>query len=406
MRAPSHAPKSLLKLAEQRLSACTEFLCDLVSIPSPSRGERLVCERVVRELDQLGFEDVHIDTMGNVLGRVGNGPRVLAFDAHVDTVGITKRRAWRFDPFSGAIENGILYGRGASDQKAGLATLIHGLHLLREVGVPEDVTLWVTGTVSGEECVGLAWQYLLKESGLAPEAVVIGMASHLGVCRGQRGRMEIEIDARGVSSHGAHPDRGSNAVLAMAPILEEIQRLHRSFENTHGFLGPASMTVTSIRSESPSLTAVPDRCIIHLDRRVTSGEDRETVLEQLWSLEAVQSADADIRLLRYEEPSWRGFQYATEKVFPAWETPAETPIVRAAQQTVRELVDREPRIHRSAFSSNGCVTAGMFGVPTIGFGPGDEIHSHTNLDQVPLAQLAPAMAFYAGFPAAYLDGSD
>ncbi len=390
------------QLASEANSSCIEFLRDLVTLPSPSRGERLACERVAKEMDDLGFRDVHTDPLGNVLGRVGSGPRVLAVDAHVDTVGITNPTRWRHDPFRGVVAGGILYGRGASDQKGGLAAAVHGVAIAARLGLPADATVWVTATVNGEDCVGQAWQFILNESSLAPEVVVIAMPSHLGVCHGQRGRMEVEITTSGVSTHGSQPDRGINAIYRMTSIVDEVERLHGSLSISHPVLGRGSAAVTSITSRSPSLTAVPDECTIHIDRRLTIGETAEGALVELENLDAVRRADGEVRLLHYDEPSWRGFSYPTRKVFPAWETPEDSRSVRSAIATARRVLGREPRLTRSAFSSHGCATAGIFGIPTVGFGPADEVHSHTVNDQIPLAQLEPAMEFFALFPQVYL----
>ncbi len=401
----SELEPAFLRLAEEAAPECIDFLRDLVTIPSPSRGERLACERVQREMERLGYHEVEIDDMGNVLGRFGSGSRVIAFDAHVDTVGISNPTQWRHDPFRGVVSGGILYGRGASDQKGGLAAVVHGAALAARAGLPDDVTLWVTATVNGEDCVGLAWQYLVRERGLRPEVVVIAMPSHLGVCRGQRGRMEMKITCEGISTHGSQPDRGINAISAMAPIVLALSRLHDGFEQRHQLLGAGSVAVTGISSRSPSLTAIPDECTIHLDRRMTIGESREEVLQELQSLPEVQAAAATVNLLDYDLPSWRSYIYRTEKHFPAWETPADSPVVETALATARTILGREPRIHRSAFSSNGCAAAGIFGIPTVGFGPADEIHSHTVDDQIPLAQLQPAMAFFGMYPSLYLDAT-
>lgn len=380
---------------------CIDFLRDLVALPSPSRGERLACERVLREMEQLGFEDVHIDDMGNVLGRVGSGPRVLAFDAHIDTVGISNPTHWRVDPFRAKVIGGTMYGRGASDQKGGLATIVHGAAVAAKVGLPSDVTLWVTATVNGEDCVGLAWRHLIEAEKLQPEIVVIAMPSHLGICRGQRGRLELEISTEGVSTHGSQPDRGANAVLAMAPIIMGISRLHGALEIQHHMLGRGSAAVTGISAESPSFTAIPDGCTIHVDRRLTIGETSGAALEQLRDWPEVVAAGADVKLLSYDLPSWKGFASHTDKVFPAWVTPEDSKAFTSTLETARKVLGREPRLHRSAFSSNGCVTAGEYNIPTIGFGPADEGHSHTVNDQISLAQLQPAMAFYSMFPSVY-----
>jgi putative selenium metabolism hydrolase len=396
----------LSSLASESNSACIDFLRDLVTLPSPSRGERLACERVVREMEGLGYQDVHMDAIGNVLGRFGSGSRVIAFDAHIDTVGITNPTRWRHDPFRGVVVGGTLHGRGASDQKGGLAAAVHGVALAARVGLPADMTIWVTATVNGEDCVGQAWQYILNETTLKPELVVIAMPSHLGICRGQRGRMEVEIVTSGVSTHGSQPDRGTNAVYGMSSIIQSVQRLHSSLATSHPVLGTGSVAVTSVASRSPSMTAIPDECTIHIDRRLTIGETAEEALEQLENLAEVKDQGAEVRLLHYDEPSWRGFSYPTRKVFPAWETPEDHPAVVGAMTTAQAVLGREPRLHRSAFSSHGCVTSGMFDIPTIGFGPADEVHSHTVNDQIPLAQLAPAMSFFGMFPTVYVELTD
>lgn len=393
--------QEVARLAGEAAPRCVEFLHDLVTVPSPSRSERLACELALREMETLGFRDVHLDEMGNVLGRIGSGRRVIAIDAHIDTVGISNPSNWRHDPFRGFVVDGTLFGRGASDQKGGLAAAVHGAAVADRIGVANDVTVWVAATVNGEDCVGLAWQYILNETEIEPEVVVIAMPSHLGICYGQRGRMEVQIVTPGVSTHGSQPDRGINAISVMLPVVEGLQRLHRELEVEHETLGRGSLAVTGISSRSPSLTAIPDECSIHVDRRLTIGENPEEALQEIREVAVRAASDAEVRLLHYDLPSWRGFTYPTDKVFPAWETPSSTTAVRSAAVTAERVLGRTPRTHRSAFSSHGCVTAGVFGIPTVGFGPADELHSHTVNDQIPLAQLEPAISFYAMYPEVY-----
>jgi len=395
--------RDVMRLAAEAAPRCVEFLHDLVTLPSPSRGERLACERVIREMESLQYQDVHLDEMGNVLGRIGSGPRVLAFDAHIDTDGISNPTNWRHDPFRGIVTDGVLFGRGASDQKGGLASIVHGVGLLDRIGLSGELTVWVTATVNGEDCVGLAWQYIINETELRPEVVVIAMPSHLGICRGQRGRMEVEIATAGVSTHGSQPDRGENAIYTMMPVIQKLIELHRSLDVDHPMLGPGSLAVTGIASQSPSMTAIPDGCVIHIDRRLTIGENADDALAQIKDAVEAATEGGEVRLLRYDLPSWRGFTYPAEMVFPAWETAADSAAVQASLRTAQLVLGRAPRIHRSAFSSHGCATAGMFGIPTVGFGPADELHSHTVEDQIALAQLEPAMAFYAMYPQVYLE---
>jgi putative selenium metabolism hydrolase len=214
--------------------------------------------------------------------------------------------------------------------------------------------------------------------------------------------MEVEIDTTGVSAHGSQPERGRNAIYEIMPIIDGLKELHDGLEIDHDMLGRGSLAVTGISSQSPSLTAVPDGCTIHVDRRLTIGETAEDAQAQLEQVAEVAGENANVRLLHYDLPSWRGFTYPTDKVFPAWETALESPAIQSALSTAESVLGRKPRIHRSAFSSNGCATAGMFNIPTVGFGPADELHSHTVNDQIPLAQLQPAMAFYGMYPTVFL----
>ena len=299
------------------------------------------------------------------------------------------------------MEDGVLYGRGASDQKGGLAAIVYGAALAAKLGIPDDLEIVVTATVSGEDCVGLAWQHLIEVEEVRPECVVLAMPSDLGICRGQRGRLELNISTEGVSSHGAEPDRGKNAIYLMAPIVRAISRLHAELDVEHPMLGRGSVAVTDIVSESPSLTAIPDGCRIHVDRRLTIGESVSEAIEQLEQLPELSESGAEIVIPEYREKSWKGLEKSARKIFPAWETSEESTVYRAGMAAAETVLGTAPRLHRSAFSSHACAIAGHYGIPAIGFGPASEHCSHSTADQIPLEQLLPAMAFFALFPAIY-----
>ncbi len=267
---------SVAALAARYTGEMTTFLRDMIAIPSESAGERDVVARVADEMRRVGFDEVKIDGLGNVLGRVGSGPTVIAIDGHLDTVGVGDRSTWTRDPYVGELRDGIVFGRGASDQEAGIAAAVHGARIAKELGLLEGVQLWVTGTVMEEDCDGLCWQYILKEGVLEPEVVVITEPTNLGVYRGHRGRMEMEVRTQGLSCHGSAPERGVNAVYKMASIIADIERLNEALAvDADPFLGKGSVTISEIRSTSPSLCAVADSCTIHLDRRLTRGETLE-----------------------------------------------------------------------------------------------------------------------------------
>jgi putative selenium metabolism hydrolase len=388
----------IVSWANTHEESCAKFLAELISIPSVSRNEGKVIERIAAEMRVVGFDSVQIDDFGNCIGRIGSGKRVIAFDAHVDTVDVGALELWGGrNPFEPRIENGILYGRGAADQKGGMAALVYAGKGIRDLHLEGDWQFVVVGSVSEEDCDGLCWLYLVRERIIEPEVVVLTEPTELSIYRGQRGRMEIEVSTSGVSCHGSAPERGENAIYKMAPIIQDIERLNGNLE-TDAFLGKGTVTISQIRSTSPSLCAVADGCTIHLDRRLTAGETEEFALEQIRKLPAVKKARGEVRLLDYRLPTWRGMVYPTESYFPAWATPEDSHSVQAARVAYESLFKKPAKVGRWTFSTNGVATAGLLGIPTIGFGPASETHAHAPTDQIPLWHLPQAIAFYMAYP--------
>ena len=376
------------------------FLRDLIAIKSVSSQEEAVIRRVEREMNESGYDEVRIDPMGNILGRIGSGPRVLAFDAHVDTVDVGNPANWTVDPFRGDERDGVIYGRGACDMKGALASIVYGGRIIKDLGLEGDVTLWVVGSVQEEDCDGLCWQYIINEDKLRPEAVVITEPTNLAIYRGHRGRMEIEVRTSGVSCHGSAPERGVNAVYRMAPIVADIERLNERLGG-EPFLGKGTVTISEIRSTSPSLCAVADSATIHLDRRLAATDTLESAVREIEELPSVKAAGAQVVVLDYAVPSWRGLTYPTKKYYPTWLLPEDHPLLQVAVGTYDELFGEAPEISRWVFSTNGVAVMGMHGIPCIGFGPGNEVFAHMATEQIPVEHLVKAAAWYAAFPAAY-----
>ena len=391
----------ITKWAESQQDACAKFLADIISIPSISRDEGKVVERIAQEMKAAKLDSVETDDFGNVIGRIGKGKHVIAFDAHVDTVDVGAPELWEGrDPFEARIENGILYGRGASDQKGGMAALVYAGKGIKELALEGDWQVVIVGSVSEEDCDGLCWQYLVREGVVKPDVVVLTEPTEVSLYRGHRGRMEIEVSTSGVSCHGSAPERGDNAIYKMAPIVQEIAQLNERLA-TDVFLGKGTVTTSEIRSTSPSLCAVADGCTIHLDRRLTKGETKETALNEIRSLPSVKKHKAEVRLLEYREPTWRGTVYPTESYFPAWVMDEDSPVVRAGCVAHEKLFGEPVRVGRWGFSTNGVATAGLLGIPSIGFGPASETHAHAPTDQLPIRHLPRAIAFYMVYPEVY-----
>jgi len=391
----------LLSPAESVRDDLLLFLRDIVAIPSLSGQERQVVERVQQEMIAAGFDEVKIDPLGNILGRVGDGPRVLAFDAHLDTVAVTDREQWSLDPFQGKIEGGNLYGRGAVDQKAGMAAMVYAGKLLKESGVPAGCQVWMVGSVMEEDCDGLCWNYILAEGILKPELVVSTEPTSLRITRGQRGRMEMRVAVTGRSCHGSMPHLGDNAVYKIVPGVLAIRDLNERLADD-AFLGKGSCTVTWLESKGPSLCAVPDHAEFHIDRRLTAGETETSAIAEVQEALAAAGVAATVRTLEYRVPSWTELVYPMAKYYPTWVMPEDHVAVQAASQAYSALFDRSPEISRWNFSTNGVAIKGLHDVPCIGFGPGDETLAHAKDEFVPVDEVVRACAMYAALPEYYL----
>ncbi len=394
---------AILARAEHYRDDMVRFLRDLVAIPSESTQEKSVIDRIAAEMERLGsFDEIKVDGMGNLFGRIGHGPRVIAIDAHVDTVGVGDRSEWKHDPYEGKVADGRVWGRGAGDQEGASASMVYAGRIIRDLKLPtDDYSLYFVFTVMEEDCDGLCWQYIVNEGKFRPECVVVTDSTNCQILRGQRGRMEIGVTVKGKSCHGSMPHKGDNAVYKMARVVREIEKLNNRLRNDR-FLGKATITVSYIDCKTPSMCAVPDQSFVHLDRRLTTGDTEASALREV--RDAVKRAGvtgAKIETRRYSRPSYTGLTYPTKSYFPTWLVAEDSAPVSAAVQTYKSLFRKTPKVGLWTFSTNAVSINGMFGIPCVGFGPAPESVAHTVNDSVPIAQLVQSAAFYAAFPNVY-----
>ncbi|MCC6798989.1 MAG: YgeY family selenium metabolism-linked hydrolase [Anaerolineae bacterium] len=388
-------------VADQR-NTILDFFREIVAIPSVMGQIGDVGARVAEEMKRLGFEDVRFDRMGNVLGRVGNGPRILLYDSHLDTVDIGDSSAWEWDPFQGKIEDGVFYARGAGDEKQSTPGMIYGMALARDLGFLDEFTLYYFGNME-EDCDGIASNVLVEVEGIRPDFVVIGEPTRMQVYRGHKGRVELKVVAKGRSIHAASNQLGDNAIYKMLPVIAGVRDLNDRL-HTDPFLGQGRITVSKIECQTPSLNAVPDECTIYIDRRLTFGESKEEAVAQVQALIPPEHAAAiHVEILHYDTPSYTGYQYPVEKYFPAWAIGEDHSLVQAGLAACQMLWNQTTPAGKWDFSTNGIYWNGKAGIPSIGFAAGDEKTAHGILDQVPLEDVVRATEFYALLPALLSD---
>lgn len=392
--------KEVLARAESYKPEIFRFLRDMLAIPGESGQEEKIILRIKEEMEKVGFDKVEIDPMGNILGFMGRGRHLVAMDAHTDTVGVGDPELWDYDPYEGYEDDEVIVGRGASDQLGGMASMVYAAKIIKDLGLEDDYTLLVTGTVQEEDCDGLCWQYIINESKIKPELVVLTEPTSCHIYRGQRGRMEIRVTTRGLSCHGSAPDRGDNAIYKMAPILTELRALNENLME-HPFLGKGSLTVSEIFFSSPSRCAVADGCSISVDRRLTAGETADYAIQQIKNLPAVKASQARVEMYDYRRPSYTGLVYPTEVYFPPWLIEEDNTATRTLVEAYTNLFNEQPLVGKWIFSTNGVSIMGRFGIPCIGFGPGHEDQAHAPNEKTWKSELVKAAAMYAVIPAVY-----
>ncbi len=391
---------------KQRVAANREniiqFLQEICAIPSMDSLIGPVGERIQAEMRKLHYDEVRFDKMGNTLGRIGNGPKVIVYDSHIDTVGVGDRDSWGWDPFQGKIEDGRLFARGACDEKGSTPGMVYGLALARDLGLLKDYTVYYFGNME-EWCDGIGPNAFVEaDPKVKPDFVVIGEPTMMNVYRGHKGRIELKITASGRSAHAAVHFLGDNAVYKMISIINLIRELDRRMRfgmGAHPILGHPSIAITNVEARTNSLNAVPDQFTIYIDRRITISESHDEVINLIKGLipDYLQN-EIIVEELYYDTPSYTGFKFPLPKYFPSWLLEDSHPLAQAGLSTIKTLWGEDRPLGTWDFSTNGIYWAGKAGIPSIGFGPGDEKTAHTFNENVPLDEVVDATAFYALLP--------
>jgi len=360
-------------LDDHRLLA---FLQDIVRIDSTTEHEDAAVARIADEMTRLGFDESVVDGAGNAVGRIGSGSPVLLIDCHVDTIPVHSEKAWKHPPFAAELDGDRLYGLGVCDMKASAAAAVYGVARLKHQGALTRGTVYVVSSICEEMMEGAALAPTVERC--APDLVIIGEPSDLKLCVGQRGRAKMEVVVSGRSSHAGHPEVGLNAAELMAEYIGAAAALRHPRDEK---LGPRILTCIDVHSEPyPSVSQVPNTCVARFDCRFGRGETQDSLLEMLRSLGSVWDR-------RSEKPGLdchpyltefvaHGVKFAEPEFAAAWYTEPGSEIVTRSLAGLRDA-GIEPVMSTYGFCTNGSLTAGIKGIPTVGFGIGKEEVAHT-----------------------------
>lgn len=372
-------------LDEARLKAFTR---ELIRTPSLSMEEEAVSRIVETEMKSLGYDEVRVDDLFNVVGVIkGSGPGpTLLFNGHIDHAGVGSMK----DPFSAEVIDGrefdhdgpVIYGRGACDMKGAVAAMVHAGAMIKQAGVSLSGNVLVTCVAREEMARGEGIRRLL-ENGLTADFAVSGEATGLRVYVGHRGKFEAKVTTLGRTSHGGYPQGGINAIFKMNSFFNALQSDYPLPD--HDFLGKATVTALDINASPGALTPiVPDRCEAVIDRRFFPEETEESLLEGFRHLfAAVKERDPEFEA-RIELLKW----------FPAMFTDPDEAIVQSMIRSRRQILGVPGEIGAWYFGVDGTFI-NQAGIPCVGLGPGNEHLAHTPRDVVPVRDLMDAARIYA-----------
>ncbi|MDL2263779.1 YgeY family selenium metabolism-linked hydrolase [Synergistaceae bacterium OttesenSCG-928-I11] len=367
------------------------FIQKAVRTKSFSDEEGELAHLILEEMQRLDYDEAFIDSTGNVVGRIGNGPKIVHFDSHMDTVQVNDPETWRVPPFSGKIVDGYLWGRGSVDMKSALGASVYAAAIAKRSGYAEGKTVYVTGSVCEEYCDGENLKHLYRELSLKPDFCVICEPSDNVVTLGHKGKAQIRIRTKGVSAHGSAPEKGVNAVYEMAEIISRVDALNRSLcrENApHG-----TVVLSDISCVSASLNAVPSECAIYLDRRLALGETLDLVRQEM--AELIRGKDATWEVGTLHHTSWTGASLTYEPMHDPWKIEQDHPLTQSLIRAYKNVYRREPETFDFWDFGTNAITPVAMGIPTIGFGPGEYKLAHMTDERCAVSKIEEACDVYA-----------
>jgi len=367
-----------------------EFTQDLVRIKSFSGQEEQVAKAIASKMEALGYDEVRIDRFGNVLGRIGCGEKVILFESHTDTVKVHDEDLWDVPAFSGEIIDGFLWGRGSVDMKSGISASVYAAAIAKNSGVISGKTVYVSCSVFEEDCDGEGIMHMLEEYKFKPDYAVICEPSSNQISTGHKGKAQIIIKTKGISTHSAAPEKGVNAIYEMAEIIQRVEQTNQDLKQIDGRKG--TLVLSRISSTGVSLNAVPSECEIYLDRRMVPGEIEQTVQNEIEKIIAGKNAAWKIDTIN--RTTWTGEMLTYKPFHLAWEIDLNHHLTRAFIKAYTEVFGHAPeRFEYWDFSTNAVALVSL-GIPTIGFGPGDDKLAHMRDEKCQVSQILDACAFY------------
>lgn len=409
-----------IKIVSQLKPLAVDFCQRLIRVPALSGQEKGVADLYLTEMEKLGFDEVFRDSWGNIVGLIKGtkpGPTIM-YNCHLDHVEPGDVSEWLgYDPYGGVIDmdeianqdytavekTEVIHGRAAADVKGGGACQIYSGALLlkmRELGYEINGNYLFTGVVLEEPAEQLGMIKLidetLPEKGLDFDGVVSCEATGLKIYLGHRGRVELKVTIKGVTSHGSAPWLGVNAVNKATAFIDRVEEFMAKNAGQDADLGHSSIALTIISCTPGAMCIVPDRCSITYDRRFVPGETAESCLKEIEHIidelaEKDQDFRAKVEISAVPRTTYTGKMATVPNIKEAWKIAKEHPFVKAAALGINKL-DQPVKYGYWDFGTDLSVICGREHKPAIGYSPMQELYCHRPIDKVRIDYMEKAIA--------------
>jgi succinyl-diaminopimelate desuccinylase len=382
--------------AQEQQAALIEFTQQLVRIPSLPGQENEVVSAIIHEMNNLGYDEVWTDQAGNIIGRIrGDDGPVVLLNGHADHVDPGPHAGWPYPPFSGEIVEGELWGRASVDMKGPVACMVYAASLLKRIGLTPPGDILMTVAVM-EEIGGLGTQYLVSQ--LKAQAAICGEPSRNILRRGHRGSMQLTARFKGRSAHSSVPHLAANPHYGAAAFLAQLPTLTMSLDPT---LGASTVAPTLYHTDQISPNVIPGEVYLTLDWRNVPGESSPEIVAKVQHLldhclaaARLHDLQATVEVATHELITYTGMAETFPSILPSFLLPEDHFLLQAARTALSDALGRDGGIDIWRFATDGGHLMAA-GIPTIGFGPGDERLAHTNQERIDLAQMSEAVVAYA-----------
>ena len=374
---------------------------ELIQRDSQSLHEGEVAAYIQKKMEALGYDEVSVDRYGSIFGTVrgtGGGSSVT-LNCHMDVVDAGDESRWEHPPYSGAVEGGRIWGRGASDTKGTMAIQLYTPILLREAGLLPKGDV-VTSCVIAEEIAGFGTMVQAREDRMLTDYAIIGEATENDIAIGSRGRCCVVVTITGKSCHASRPDLGSNPFDYLRRLLPELEKVEMGRDE---LFGESSMCVTKIESSEKGTNVIPGQVAVYLDYRQT-GEDTEEAVQAkvqaaLDRCGEVPGVTAKAEILYFPLTTYTGVEdrgYQGEYPFSAR---AEGPHIVLAKAAIEEAVGHPIGLKAWDLATDtGHLTAK--GVKCLGYSPAEERLCHTVEDSISIEMMEEGIVGYLAVTAA------